>query len=101
MEIRIFGKTFVIKKCSREQVDGNDGIAGNTAQEIYIANDLTEESSGETLLHELIHLVDWELEPPEKRLKEEQVHRISRSLWTVLKDNPWLIAVILGETDYE
>jgi DNA-directed RNA polymerase alpha subunit len=66
------------------------GTVGNityVAQIINIDNDklMARESVAETLLHEIIHIIDEELS---LKMGEDNVGRMSVSIYSLLRDNP-------------
>jgi hypothetical protein len=63
---------------------------------IKINSNFTERDQQKTLLHEILHACERELEP-EDSLSDLQVSRVSRCLWGVLRENPGLVDFIFGD----
>lgn len=68
------------------------GLCDNKTQTLSIASDQTPIEAADTLLHEVIHAIDWIVG---LELSEHQVRHLSATLVGVLQDNPefaqWLI----------
>lgn len=97
MKLDILGFTYVVKR--REEMFGHEGIVQHKTGEILIADDLGPECSAETMLHEIIHCIEY---ATNLNLEENEVWCISRGIYTVLRDNPQLVAAIqFREEDHE
>lgn len=89
--VRIIGKLHKIDYLPadhRDLKDGDDALVGridHDAQRVMIAQGQTLVSEQDTLLHEVLHGVEWamDLEVP-----ETVIHRLATGLLAVLKDNP-------------
>ena len=98
--IRILGKDYqIIQDISYLSEQNYLGKARFAQQKILYSGDQGPESLQDTLLHEVIHVVDWTVKSD---LKENQVAAITSGLYAVFKDNPeffeWLNARDLSET---
>ena len=63
---------------------------GKTIQEdgiIWLREDQIPSVKTETLLHEIIHNINWAILAEDNRLSEQQVCAISRGLYSVFTDN--------------
>ena len=91
--IRILGKDY-------ELIHDNTGLSDQNLlgrskcaqQKIFYADDQGAAQLRDTLLHEILHVVDWTVKA---ELKENQVAAIASGLYAVFKDNPefveWLM----------
>ncbi len=86
--VSVIGKTYAI--LTVDSVDSEDSCGEHELQrqEIKIKKDLHAEAARDTLLHELIHAVDEQLD---LRLKHRQVHALAAGLLQVLRENPDLV----------
>jgi Zn-dependent peptidase ImmA (M78 family) len=68
------------------------GLTHKSHAEIYIAVNQSKDQVKDTLLHEVIHVIDRDLE---LKFDEDQVHRLACGLYQTLKENKnftrWLI----------
>ena len=62
----------------------NWGRTNHAKLKIYIDSEINQSKKEETFIHELLHTVDHHIG---SILKEDQVNRISNSLYQVIKDN--------------
>jgi hypothetical protein len=82
--VRIIGKSYKLL-----EVEGLDvfGLCEDDKQQISVRKDMPIESWADTVIHECIHAVDFNLK---LGLTERQVHCIGSGLWALLADNPEL-----------
>jgi|GEM_PF-3090180 len=88
---RLFGKTWTVQWLPIE------GCAGKTYHSkllIQVDPNYAPEYVQDTLLHELTHAVDSEMELD---MTEHQVRNIATGLLGIMKDNPALCTYIFGE----
>ena len=91
--IRILGKDYEIVHDNECLSDQNLlGKTKCTQQKIIYTDDQGAASLRDTILHEVLHAVDWTIKSD---LKETQVAAIASGLYAVFKDNPefveWLM----------
>lgn len=67
-------------------------------QEIAVIEKLTE---GESILHECMHGIDWQILGGAGERPEDYIHRFSYALYAFMRDNPGLIIRILRENNEE
>lgn len=89
--IQVLGKTYAVEFV--DKVDDKDSFGEHemSTQKIKIKNEQHHESSRETLLHEVIHAVEEQLD---LGMKEKQVHGLAVGLFQVLRENAALLAFI-------
>ena len=78
-EITILGKTYTITIKDDDGMQGLMGSAKRTENKIDILDNQSAESAKETLLHEVIHIIDGELL---LNLSEETVARLAVGLYS-------------------
>lgn len=77
--VAILGKTYTVDRFGESLMQGLMGSAKRTAGTIHISTDQSAESAEETLLHEIIHIVDGELS---LGLSEETVARLAVGIYS-------------------
>lgn len=84
--LRILGKKYAIHFVEKVN-DKEDllGICDDQKQEIKIALYQPKDAMKDTLLHEIIHAVDYQMQ---LGLKERQVHCLAAGIVAVFLDNP-------------
>jgi len=89
--IRIVGKNY----CAMfvDSVDSNDsnGEHDMQKQEIKVKNSIHPELQRDTLLHEILHAIDEQLD---MRLKHRQVHALAVAIMQVLRENDDLVGFL-------
>lgn len=90
---RILGKTWTIE-WKPELDDGDHGATHHADLRIEMAGSHHPEHQQDTLLHELLHALDFELD---LKLGERRVRLLATSLLGLLKDNPEIKNFILRE----
>lgn len=93
--LRIFGKRYAIQRVVDPFKQGQYGECDDQACTIRIATDAHPDQELDTLVHELIHAVDFAMR---LNLSERQVHALGAGLSGVLCDNPKLVRYIGRET---
>lgn len=93
--VRVMGKTYSIQYV--EKVDEKDSLGEHElhVQVIKIRENQHAESKRETLLHELVHAIDEQLD---LGMKEHQVHRLAIGLFQVLRENDHLVTFLTKKT---
>ncbi|MBS4000792.1 MAG: hypothetical protein KGZ71_09960 [Desulfobulbaceae bacterium] len=91
--MKILGKNYEVLILNDSPMMSNIGEIDNKACKIYINGGLSTDEQKETLLHETIHVVDYQLK---LGLTEDQVHRLSVGLFTAIQDNWGGIPDIIG-----
>lgn len=77
--MKILGKTYTVKMLPSKSMDGSLGCAHVSTQEIKISTEQSAESKKDTLLHEIVHVIDIELKIG---LTEEDVCRLAVGLFS-------------------
>jgi len=72
----------------------NWGCSNRGSCRISIDESLPPERRQQVRFHELIHVADLESCDSQDNLTEAQVDRLSRSLWTIIRDNPQLVDLL-------
>lgn len=85
--LKIIGKRYLLAEAKRasEALVGHNGLCRSNQQTIHYADDLPLDEKSDTVLHEVIHAVDHQMDTD---LTETQVRRIATGLCAVFKDNP-------------
>lgn len=84
--LKILGKKYNIEDMSTPE-NGPFGLCHLAESKIYINEVLSEDEYNDTILHEIIHAIDF---AGRLNLKEKQVHSLSTLLYSVLTDNKLL-----------
>lgn len=87
--IDILGKRYEIQHCDSVQMGGVMGSANRTKQVIKVnVIDYAPEQTGETLLHEVLHIISDELvlELPEETIARLAVGLYSAGYWESMQD---------------
>lgn len=94
--VRILGFQVALETapCANDpNLDGKYGYADHGRMRIRLREDNPPDEMRETALHEVLHFLD---EAVQAGLTEEQVRRLARGLYAVLRDDPafaaWLMA---------
>ena len=82
--VYILGKTFKIKEVDRVLDSANAGHVRYDKQSIVVARDQHVEQMQDTLLHEIVHVVDNLMET---EMTERQVACLATGLLAVMKEN--------------
>lgn len=93
--LRILGKWYEIRHVEPGPL--NDDCAARVEclqQVITIKTGMSDDHNIETILHESLHALDYDLS---LELSERQVHALGASLLCLLRDNPALTRMIAGE----
>ncbi|MBE6067756.1 MAG: hypothetical protein E7211_08700 [Clostridium lundense] len=86
--IKIGYKTFVVNMIDKEVIDGSKVCYGNIQYdngEINISTIYSEDQQKCTFIHECLHGID---DIMEANLQEEQVRKIAKGLYQLIKHNP-------------
>lgn len=90
VEIKIIGKTYKVE--SVPEMD-DCGLCYDTKQLIKISEELPQELSQDTLLHEVMHAIDFQMHT---NMKERQISAMAAGLTAVFKENPALVKFLLA-----
>lgn len=82
--VMILGKRYQIIESSHIE---ECGLTEPHACTIYISTDINPQQVRDTLLHEIVHAIDYEMH---LGMKERQVHCVATGLLNLFKDNPHL-----------
>ena len=92
-KLRLLGKRWTVKLQSPK--GGKDaGECDHITATISVSPKQTEDSRRDTLLHEVTHAVDEELQ---LRMSERQVRLLATGLLEAFRSNPALVAYLTGE----
>lgn len=89
--VRVIGKTFAIEYVDKVDDEDSAGEHRRDAQLIKVRVGQHPETLRETLLHEVIHAVEEQLD---LGMKERQVHSLAIGLFQVLRENRDLVEFI-------
>ena len=85
-KVKILGKPYKVHFVTDAPLDEDDmGECRASEQAVYVKEGLPLEAEQDTLLHEVIHGVEWEMD---LKLKESDVKKLATGLLAVLKENP-------------
>ena len=79
MKVTILGKQYDVIEVSEARSGGNLGSASQSYQTIMVNKSIGKDQKKETLLHEVIHIIDQELKIG---LSEENVCRLAVGLYS-------------------
>jgi hypothetical protein len=100
-EIQVGGKAWTIKEVTTDNDLETPSMFGRCRPElqtIYYLKDCTEDGARDTVLHELIHALDWHAQ---LKLKEKQVHVLASLLVECMWDNPELFVWLMIKPEKE
>ena len=83
--IKVAGTPYVIKYTPDIDKDGLLGLANFNTREIFINNLYPKEQQEETLLHEIIHVVNYAYNVG---LDEDAVDKLARGMYATIRENP-------------
>lgn len=90
-EVKVVGKRYAIQYLD---AIGMQGDCNNQKQIIRIEKGNALEQEQDTVLHEILHAVDYAMQT---KLKEAQVAALATGLLAVMKENPVLMEYLLGK----
>lgn len=85
MKFKIVGKEVKADLVNRNTIQGNSGLSNANLLRIWVADDLPKEEQQDTMLHEVLHIIDYSMDTD---LSETQVKRLATGLLAFFKDNP-------------
>ena len=87
-KLKVLGKPYTVHYVNGEPLCEDEmGECDDGRQSLYIRDGQPLGNEQDTVLHEIIHAIDEQMQI---RLKEDQVRRLATGLLAVLKDNPRL-----------
>ena len=90
--VKVIGKTYGIAYVEGEPLeDGDLGELDPDKQRITVRHGQPLEQEQDTVLHEVFHAIDHELD---SRMSEKQVRMLATGLLGVLKDNPRFVSYL-------
>jgi hypothetical protein len=92
-KLRILGKLWQIKQQATKG-GKDDGKCEFATKIIWVNPKQTEDSKRDTLLHEVIHALDEELQT---KTSERQVRLLATGLLEVIRNNPAFMAYLAGD----
>lgn len=90
-KIKIIGKTYAVE--SVPEMD-DCGLCYDTKQLIKISEELPHELTQDTLLHEVMHAIDYQMHIG---LKEREISAMASGITAVIKENPVLAKFLLTQ----
>ena len=93
----IYGLSFVDMSTDVDLHGEQIGCTNLLGRSIKVAGDMAASQQRDTLLHEIVHIADYETADPRSRLRESDVVRISKALYSILRDNPGLAEWIASD----
>lgn len=88
IRLKILGKPYSVNYVTGDPLAEDEvGECNDNKQALYIRDGQVQENEQDTVLHEITHAIDEQMQIG---LKEEQVRRVATGLLAVLKDNPGL-----------
>lgn len=95
--IRILGKTYeVVKKGSEVWDEDKFGQCDDAGQKIYLRGGLGGDMERDTLLHEILHAIDFH---EKAGLKERQVETMAAGFYAVLRENPDFAKYLIAQAE--
>lgn len=91
-DLDVIGKTYRVVKVAPSS-DGSHGECLDKQQELRIAPDLTLAQEQDTLLHEMLHAIDYAMNG---KMSERQISVMATGLLCVMKHNPALLRYLGG-----
>lgn len=92
--LRICGKRHRV--CWDADIDGDCGLMEFKPLRISIGKGMAPDEERESLLHEVMHAVEWQ---QGLTLKEEQVRQLSVGVFETLRNNKKLVEYLLAEDE--
>lgn len=93
--VRIIGKTYKVLYASGKPLDDDNlGELDHDKQRIHVRTGQPLEQEQDTLLHEVVHGIDHEMN---LNMSEKQVRGLATGMLAVLKDNPRLLTYLRGK----
>ncbi len=92
--LNVLGKRHKVKW--EQDLDGDAGQFDCRPLQISVGTGFCIDEQRETVLHEAIHAVEYQLD---LSFKEEQVRQLSVGVYQLLRANPEFVAWLLGEDD--
>ena len=89
--VNLLGKYYAIERVDVVDAEGNVGEADDKKQRIRVLDQQGFENERDTVLHEIVHALDYQLQ---LHLKEQQVHLLGTGLLHLLRENPKLVKYI-------
>lgn len=93
--IKIIGKTYAILFVDEVDAEDSSGEHDLQKQEIKVKKAIHFELARDTLLHEVLHAVDEQLD---LRLKHKQIHALAVGLLQVLRENADFVKFLTERT---
>ena len=87
LTVKIHGHNYRIYRVKRVDKDGSRGECDFEKKTIKVKDGMEKRTEEETLLHELMHSIDYSM-------SENRIHTFSSNLNQILKDNPKLLDFI-------
>ena len=84
---KIHGHVFRFVRVKKVDKENSCGECDFEKKTIKIKKDMAKKTEAETLLHEILHSIDYSLAEP-------RIHTFSSNLYQIFKDNPKLLELI-------
>jgi len=88
MDIKVSGIDYKVLNKTAEEMGGHIGLANFNTQEIWIHNDMTQQTKVIARWHETVHILE---KAYGVKMSEEQVTIFTHALVSLLRDNPNIV----------
>ena len=95
ISIVVVGKTYSASFVDSVDDEDSNGEHDLQKQQIKVKNSIHEVLQRDTLLHEVLHAIDEQLD---LRMKHRQIHALAVALLQVLRENPALVRFLTAPT---
>ncbi len=96
--VDILGKRYAVSYIERAEGDGDCGEVDHNRCVIEVSTGFQcADQQRDTLLHEVLHAVDHEMNGLGGALREKHIRTMATGLFAVLRHNPALVAFLTGE----
>ncbi len=94
--VRVLGMDMavVVRTGDDAHMDDKFGYCDNLRMRIVLSENNTPSQMRETCLHEVVHAVEWAVKAD---MEEDEVGRMARGLFAVLRDNPSFVKWIMEQ----
>ena len=89
--VTILSHEFAVVRVPPETLDGDHATVNYEAMEIRLSEEIHGNFLRETLLHEVLHIIDYYTGGGEGQVKERDIHRLSQVLFDTFQKNPVLV----------
>lgn len=90
----VLNQTYEIKLADKRALKGDYGKVSFDKQIIYLSKHISGNFLRETLLHEILHIIDYSTSGSESDVKERDIHGMSSVLFSTMINNPDVVEAI-------